>query len=364
MALGFMRRHRRVALRFLWLGDRRLHHPVHPAFDGRRTSGARARRWSRWARCPSRSASTRRRTCASARCTRACTRGGSTTRCSSAWASRSRRCRRLIDDRVLQLEARAARHLRGRRGGPQRLATAPEFQVDGQLHGRGELRRRLELQGITVGEFEQELRAPHPARARGLPSSPTACMVSPRGGGGGVPPPQRAGQGRIRAGRRRDVAARSRVDRRRGAGALRRPSKDRYALPRAARRQLPAARPAEAAAAGHRHRRARSEAYYDAHQDEFKQAEQVCASHILVKVKATPEATEGHPDARRATLAQAALDQVKAGADFAAVAKQGVRGPGLGAAGRRPRLLRARAHGAGVRERGLRARPRARPRTW
>ncbi|PYQ42728.1 MAG: peptidylprolyl isomerase, partial [Acidobacteria bacterium] len=67
---------------------------------------------------------------------------------------------------------------------------------------------------------------------------------------------------------------------------------------------------------------AEERAYYDAHQDEFKQAEQVCASHILVKVKSTPEATEGHADADARKLAEAALDQVKAGADFAALAKK------------------------------------------
>ena len=48
----------------------------------------------------------------------------------------------------------------------------------------------------------------------------------------------------------------------------------------------------------------------------------MCASHILVKVKATPEATEGHADDEARKLAQSALDQAKAGADFAALAKK------------------------------------------
>jgi peptidyl-prolyl cis-trans isomerase D len=63
-------------------------------------------------------------------------------------------------------------------------------------------------------------------------------------------------------------------------------------------------------------------AYYDGHQDDFKQDEQVCASHILVKVKATPEATDGHADDEAKKIAQSALDQVKAGADFATLAKK------------------------------------------
>ncbi len=63
-------------------------------------------------------------------------------------------------------------------------------------------------------------------------------------------------------------------------------------------------------------------AYYDGHPDEFKQQEQVCASHVLIKVKATPEATEGHADDEARKLAQSALDQAKAGADFAALARR------------------------------------------
>ncbi|MET0554138.1 MAG: SurA N-terminal domain-containing protein, partial [Vicinamibacteria bacterium] len=62
--------------------------------------------------------------------------------------------------------------------------------------------------------------------------------------------------------------------------------------------------------------------YWNEHQDEFRTPAEACASHILVKVKATPEATEGHPDAEAKKLAQAAVDQVKGGADFAAVARK------------------------------------------
>jgi peptidyl-prolyl cis-trans isomerase D len=58
-------------------------------------------------------------------------------------------------------------------------------------------------------------------------------------------------------------------------------------------------------------------------------------------VKSSPEATEGHADEEARTLAQAALDQVKGGADFATVAKKvsedqgsGERGGDLGCFGR------------------------------
>jgi peptidyl-prolyl cis-trans isomerase D len=63
-------------------------------------------------------------------------------------------------------------------------------------------------------------------------------------------------------------------------------------------------------------------AYYQEHRDEFTEQEEACASHILVKVKATPASTEGHPEEEARKLAQAALDQVKAGADFAEVARR------------------------------------------
>ncbi|HET9316982.1 MAG TPA: peptidylprolyl isomerase, partial [Vicinamibacteria bacterium] len=64
------------------------------------------------------------------------------------------------------------------------------------------------------------------------------------------------------------------------------------------------------------------ETYLREHKAEFRQPEQTCASHILVKVKATPEAGEGHPEEEGKKLAQAALAQVKGGADFATVAKK------------------------------------------
>jgi peptidyl-prolyl cis-trans isomerase D len=64
------------------------------------------------------------------------------------------------------------------------------------------------------------------------------------------------------------------------------------------------------------------EAFYQEHKDEFKQPEQVCASHILIKVKAKPQDQDGHPEAEARPLAESILAQVKAGADFAALAKK------------------------------------------
>jgi peptidyl-prolyl cis-trans isomerase D len=64
------------------------------------------------------------------------------------------------------------------------------------------------------------------------------------------------------------------------------------------------------------------EAFYQEHKDDFKQAEQVCASHILIKVKAKPQDQDGHSEAEARTLAESMLAQVKSGGDFAALAKK------------------------------------------
>jgi peptidyl-prolyl cis-trans isomerase D len=61
------------------------------------------------------------------------------------------------------------------------------------------------------------------------------------------------------------------------------------------------------------------EAYHESHAEEFQQPEEACARHILVKVAPAPK-EPGHPDDEARRLAQAALDQVKGGADFATVA--------------------------------------------
>ncbi len=64
------------------------------------------------------------------------------------------------------------------------------------------------------------------------------------------------------------------------------------------------------------------EAHYRAHPEDYREEEQVCASHVLVKVKATPDATEGHSDEEAKKLAESVLTQAREGGDFAALAKR------------------------------------------
>ena len=78
--------------------------------------------------------------------------------------------------------------------------------------------------------------------------------------------------------------------------------------------------------------------------EQYSTPEQVRASHILLK-------TEGKDEAAVKAQAEDVLKQAKAGADFAALAKKYSEDEGQRQERRRPRLLRPRPHGAGVRRR-------------
>lgn len=64
------------------------------------------------------------------------------------------------------------------------------------------------------------------------------------------------------------------------------------------------------------------ESYYRTNEAEFSTPKQVCARHILVKVKQNAAATEGHEDAAAKALADAALARLKKGEPFEKVAKE------------------------------------------
>ena len=177
---------------------------------------------------------------------------------------------------------------------------------------RQEIRRRLELQGITVQEFEESLREQLLARAPGV-AGHRRRGGERRGGRARVPAPQRAGQGRIRAGRRPTLPGGGRGHRRRGA----RPRfearrEDVTASPRSAWSSYllvdtPALQPRAAVTDGE------IDAYYEEHRDEFTRA----GAGLR---EPHPGEGQGHarrdgrpPDEEARKLAQAALDQVKGG---------------------------------------------------
>jgi peptidyl-prolyl cis-trans isomerase D len=316
MALGFMRRHRRWLYGFLWLVIAALIILYIPAFVGATEKGAGATLVDVGS-MPITVGEYQKAYLRQREMYQNLYQGRLDNEALKRMGLEEQTLQSLIDDRVLQLEARRLGISVDDETVLQRLATSPEFQVDGRFMGKDELRRRLEMQGVSVAEFEQELR-------RRILRERVASLVTD-----GVMVSAREAEEEFRRRNEQvkaeyvmvpaevssvavtDVDVRARFD----------ANKGQYAFPE--RRvvsylllDLPKLQPRVTVTDAEEH------AYYDAHQEEFKQPEQVCASHILVKVKASPEATEGHADEEARKIAQGALDQAKAGADFAALAKK------------------------------------------
>jgi peptidyl-prolyl cis-trans isomerase D len=196
------------------------------------------------------------------------------------------------------------------------IQTSPALQENGHFMGSGELRRRLALRGISEQEFEESIRAEILAQrllgvvTDGVSVSPGEVEREYRRrneqvkveyvlvADGAVPPPTDA-----------EVQARF------------------QAKPEAYR--FPERRVVSCVLIDPTQLQSRVtvtqgdiESYHREHKAEFRTQEQTCASHVLVKVKASPDAKDGHTDDEAKKLAQAALDQIKGGADFAAVAKK------------------------------------------
>ncbi len=223
----------------------------------------------------------------------------------------------LIEERLILLEAQRLGILVSDEALRERLTSAPEYQVDGRFVGADELRRRLDMQGMSVSEFEEGLRS-RIVRERLSALVTDGVVVTPRE----AEEEYRNRTEQVKAeyvlvpadpgaapAAEAEVRARFEKD------------KEAYRLPE---RRVISFLLLDAAALQSRVTvtEAEERGYYDAHTDEFKQPEQVCASHFLVKVKSSAEAPEGHPDDEAKAIAQKALDEVKGGADFAAVAKK------------------------------------------
>jgi peptidyl-prolyl cis-trans isomerase D len=180
----------------------------------------------------------------------------------------------LIDQRVLQLEARRLGISVDDDSVRDRLASSPEFQVDGRFMGGDELRRRLEMQGISVREFEQDLRD-RILREKVANLVTDGVMVSPKEAEDEFR--KRTEQVKVEyvmvpAEPQKVTVTDDEVKARFAA------QKDRYAFPE--RRivdyvmlDMATLQPRVSAT------EAEERAYYDGHKDEFKQDEQVCATH-------------------------------------------------------------------------------------
>jgi len=238
--------------------------------------------------------------------------------------------RSLVEERLVTLEARRLGLRVPDSAVARMLATDPDFQENGQFMGSTEIKRRLELQGITITEFEQSL------RNKMLRDQLEGLVTE----GVGVSEAEsekeyRRRNEQVKAEYVLVDAARFRA----GLTATDDEVKARFEAERESLR-LPEKRVVSHLLVDAESLRARVtvtdrdlEAYYQEHRDEFKEDEQACASHILVKVKSDPAAKEGHAEAEAKKIAEGLLAQVKAGGDFAEIAKKSSEDPGSGPGG-------------------------------
>lgn len=199
------------------------------------------------------------------------------------------------------------------------IANAPAFQENGRFLGAAEIRRRLELRGMSEQEFQESVRADLLGQ-RLLGMVTDGVSVSP----GEVEREFRRRNEQVKveyvlAEAPADAGVTAPTDAEVSARFSAKP--EAYRIPE--RRVVsyilidPAALESRVTVT-----EAELAAYHREHKAEFQVPEQTCASHVLVKVKPTPEAAEGHSDEEARRLAQAALDQIKGGADFATVARK------------------------------------------
>jgi peptidyl-prolyl cis-trans isomerase D len=224
----------------------------------------------------------------------------------------------LVSDRLIELEAKRLGIRVSDDAVARAVATSPDYQDNGQFIGTDEIRRRLDLSGMSEEDFENTLR-------RQVERETLEELV-----GAAVTVSDAEVEREFRK-RNEQV-------------------KLEYVLADAARYK-PEVQPTEADIAARFEAKKESyrvpekrvvnyvlldratlqpqvavtdreiELYYQDHREEFRQEEQACASHILVKVK-QGETGEGHTDAEAKQIAQGLLDQVKAGGDFAEIAKK------------------------------------------
>ena len=235
----------------------------------------------------------------------------------------------LITNRVVELEAERLGLTVPDEAIARSIATAPEWQDGGQFVGTGEIRRRLELAGMSEEDYESALR-------RQLLRETLEGLVTD-----GVMVSEAEAE---REYRRRSEQVRLE-----------------YVLVEAERFQEEVA-PGEEEIAARFEDESESyrvpekrvvryvlldpavlsplvevtdreiELYYQDHRDEFAQEEEACARHILVKVGSGPEG-EGHPEADARRIAETLLERVRAGADFGELARASSEDPGSAANG-------------------------------
>ena len=236
----------------------------------------------------------------------------------------------LVSQRLVALEAKRLGVRVDDETVAKRLASSPEYQENGRFLGGPEIKRRLEMQGVSVEEFEEALRQRIMAEqlealvTDGVSVTPAEAEQEFRRRNEQVKLEYvLADAAKFREGQTvTDDEVKARFD----------SAKETYRLPE--RRIVSYVLADEATLSSRVSVTDREiDTYYQGHRDEFKHEEEACASHVLVKVKQNAEAKEGHPDDEAKKIAQGILDQVKAGKDFAELARKSSEDQGSAAQG-------------------------------
>ena len=226
----------------------------------------------------------------------------------------------LVIDRLVELEAERLGITISDEAVARAISTSPEYQDDGRFIGTDELRRRLELAGMTEQAFAESLR-------RQLLRERLQRLV---GDGVVVSDSEAEREFRRRTERVELEYVLVRAERFRGEIE---PTDEAIASRFEAEREgyrIPEKRVVFYVLLDREVLRPRVSVtdrdiflYYQDHRDEFRQEEEFCARHILVKVRTSEgeDDAAGHEEEEARRIAQALLGRVQSGSDFGALAK-------------------------------------------
>ncbi len=225
----------------------------------------------------------------------------------------------LVTDRLIQLEARRLGLTIDDRTLAESLQNRPEFQRDGQFLGTAEIRRRLQLQGMSAADFEASLRSD-------LLRERLEALVTD---GVRVSEAEAEAEQRRRTERVRAEYVLVPSERFADQAHVEEPEiaaqfaahTESYRIPE--RRVLSyvlidqTALQAEVNITD-----LEIQNHYNDNRDDYLREEEACAAHILIKVKDGGSAPDGHPEAEAEKIAQGLLEKLRAGADFAELARE------------------------------------------
>ncbi len=235
----------------------------------------------------------------------------------------------LVSERLVELEAKRLGIFVSDEAVARAITTAPEFTDGGRFVGKDEIRRRLELSGQSEEDFEEALRQ----------RIERESLESLIGAGVQVSDAEVEREFRRRTEQLRleyvqvdadrykaqvqpgDAEIKARFEAKKDAYKIKEKRVLSYVL-----LDRPTLSPQVAVTDRE------LELYYNDHREDFRQQEEACASHILVKVR-QGDAGEGHPEAEAKALAQKLEGELKAGADFATLAKKSSEDTGSAAQG-------------------------------